>query len=209
MVRLSNRADQTWRHNLLSLMTSQLVSKTKVITITKHLLKWDTFLKKWAIPSTFSFIFGLFQTNNTISTTNQCEKMSSPSSIRCRDSNPRPLDRESPPITTRPGLPPLRYLFKYIGFGVCLEMGLKQLNACSIDFISLGSGSISTNNYPNSSCLYIDQIWHNTRRALFYVMCHGWEKQTLCFLFDHLRYLFWSDNNMAQIITSQIEGCKL
>ena len=29
-----------------------------------------------------------------------------PSSIRRRDSNPRPLDREPPPITTRPGLPP-------------------------------------------------------------------------------------------------------
>ena len=29
-----------------------------------------------------------------------------PSSIRCRDSNPRPLERESIPITTRPGLPP-------------------------------------------------------------------------------------------------------
>ena len=36
-------------------------------------------------------------------TTNICEKY--PSSIRCRDSNPRPLDHESPPITTRPGLP--------------------------------------------------------------------------------------------------------
>ena len=32
--------------------------------------------------------------------------MSCPSSIRRRDSNPRPLDREPPPITTRPGLPP-------------------------------------------------------------------------------------------------------
>ena len=32
--------------------------------------------------------------------------MSCPSSIRCRDSNPRPFERESPPITTRPGLPP-------------------------------------------------------------------------------------------------------
>ena len=29
-----------------------------------------------------------------------------PSSIRCRDSNPRPLECESLPITTRPGLPP-------------------------------------------------------------------------------------------------------
>ena len=29
--------------------------------------------------------------------------MSCPSSTRRRDSNPRPLERESPPITTRPG----------------------------------------------------------------------------------------------------------
>ena len=28
------------------------------------------------------------------------------SSIQCWDLNPRPLDHESPPITTRPGLPP-------------------------------------------------------------------------------------------------------
>ena len=34
-----------------------------------------------------------------------------PSSIRHRDSNPRPLERESPPITTRPGLPPLDLFF--------------------------------------------------------------------------------------------------
>ena len=31
-----------------------------------------------------------------------------PSSIWCRDSNPRPLEHVSPPITTRPGLPPKR-----------------------------------------------------------------------------------------------------
>ena len=29
-----------------------------------------------------------------------------PFSIRCWDSNPRPVEHESPPITTRPGLPP-------------------------------------------------------------------------------------------------------
>ena len=29
-----------------------------------------------------------------------------PSSIWCRDANPQPLERESLPITTRPGLPP-------------------------------------------------------------------------------------------------------
>ena len=37
--------------------------------------------------------------------------MSCPSSIRRRDSNPRPLDREPPPITTRPGLPPTLRFF--------------------------------------------------------------------------------------------------
>ena len=30
-----------------------------------------------------------------------------PSSILCRDTNSRPLAHESPPITTRPGLPPI------------------------------------------------------------------------------------------------------
>ena len=32
--------------------------------------------------------------------------MSCPPSVRCRDSNPQPSKFESPPITTRPGLPP-------------------------------------------------------------------------------------------------------
>ena len=52
-------------------------------------------------PVSFSFIFGLFQTNNT---TNQCEKC--PSSIPCWDSNSRPSQCESLPITTRPGFRP-------------------------------------------------------------------------------------------------------
>ena len=52
--------------------------------------------------------FQSFQTNNTIFTTNQCEKMSCPSSIWHRDLNPQPSERESPPITTRPGLQPIQ-----------------------------------------------------------------------------------------------------
>ena len=55
--------------------------------------------------------FRSFPTNNTIFTTNQCEKMSKcPSSIRRRDSNPRPYEHELSPITTRPGLPPSQAL---------------------------------------------------------------------------------------------------
>ena len=44
----------------------------------------------------------------TIFTTNICEKC--PSSIGSWDLNPRPLEHESPPVTTRPGLPPFHTL---------------------------------------------------------------------------------------------------
>ena len=54
----------------------------------------------------FFVYFRSFQTNNTFITSNHCEKMSCPPSVRCRDSNPQPSKFESPPITTRPGLPP-------------------------------------------------------------------------------------------------------
>ena len=55
--------------------------------------------------ASFSFIIGLFQTNiNTILQQINVEKC--PSSIRHWDSNPRPSESKSPPITTRPGLLP-------------------------------------------------------------------------------------------------------
>ena len=68
------------------------------------------FKKKMGQPLPIFIYFWSFQTTNTSFTTNQCEKMSSPSSIPCQDSNPRPLEHESSPITTRPGLPPERGL---------------------------------------------------------------------------------------------------
>ena len=70
------------------------------------------FLKKWANPGLFFVYFESFQTNNTIFTINKCEKMSCPSTI-WRNSNPRSSEHESPPITTRPGLPP--YLITLLG----------------------------------------------------------------------------------------------
>ena len=55
-------------------------------------------------PASFIMYFRYFQTNTTTNfITNICEKC--PSSMRCWDSNARPLECESPPITTRPGLP--------------------------------------------------------------------------------------------------------
>ena len=56
----------------------------------------------------FIFIF-VFETNIIIFTTNRCEKC--PSSIRCWDSNPRPLKHELSPITTRPGLRPYKLFY--------------------------------------------------------------------------------------------------
>ena len=58
-------------------------------------------------PRPLFHLFSSFQTNITIFTTNICEKMSWPSSIRHWDSNPRPSEHEFPPITTRPGREPL------------------------------------------------------------------------------------------------------
>ena len=50
-------------------------------------------------------LFSSFQANITIFTANKCEKC--PSSIQGWGSNPQPSEHESPPITTRPGLPPV------------------------------------------------------------------------------------------------------
>ena len=55
------------------------------------------YLLKHGPPSaSFSFVFALFTTN--------------PSSIWCQESNSLPSNYESPPSTTRPGLPPAYYL---------------------------------------------------------------------------------------------------
>ena len=48
-------------------------------------------------------LFNLFVSFQTIITTNNSAKC--PSSILYWDLNPQPLEHESPPITTRPGLP--------------------------------------------------------------------------------------------------------
>ena len=67
------------------------------------------FFKKIGQPRQLFHLFLSFQRHIiTIFTTNKCEKC--PSSIWCRDSNSRPLEHESPPITTRPGLTPKLYV---------------------------------------------------------------------------------------------------
>ena len=80
-------------------------------------------------PSLASFcLFSSFQTNISIFITKKCEK--SPSSIWWWDSNPWPLEHESPPITTRPGLPPLTIFL----WTVVIEVDQKSFtkNSCRL-----------------------------------------------------------------------------
>ena len=65
----------------------------------------STPIQKMGQPRPLFVHFRSLQIKNYFFTTNQCEKMSCPSSIWRWDSNPRPLKHESSPITTRPGLP--------------------------------------------------------------------------------------------------------
>ena len=51
------------------------------------------------------FIFGLFK-QTSLQILPQINVKKCPSSILCRDSNPRPLEHEGPLIATSPGLPP-------------------------------------------------------------------------------------------------------
>ena len=63
------------------------------------------FLKKWANPG----LFFIFQANNTIFSTNQCEKMSI--QYTAPGFEPQPLKHESSAITTSTGFPPINVRF--------------------------------------------------------------------------------------------------
>ena len=71
--------------------------------LSKHLVLVNLF-KKWAESGLFFIYFRSFQTHITIFATNKCEKMA------IQYTGPgfelTTLERESPPITTRPGLLP-------------------------------------------------------------------------------------------------------
>ena len=86
----------------MALYSFALIWAQKINNNNGHL---STFVKKWANHGLFFVYFRSFQTNFTIFTMNKCEEYTS--SIRRRESNPRHLERESLPITTRPGLPPI------------------------------------------------------------------------------------------------------
>ena len=79
------------------------------------------FLKNGPTPATFSFIFGLFK--QTLQFLQQIYVKKCPSSIQCRDLNPRRSEHESFPITTRPGLPPKFTISSFKCDDECHECG--------------------------------------------------------------------------------------
>ena len=83
-----------------------------------------TFFKKWDNPSLFFIYFRSFQTKLTIFITNKCEKC--PSSLQRWESNPRPLIRESLPITTRPARKWHFYALRSPSFYFYAFLGVKK-----------------------------------------------------------------------------------
>ena len=90
---------------------------------------------KWANHCLFFIYFPPFQTNNTIFITNKCEKMSCPSCIRHRDSNPQSLKHEMSPITIRPRLLSPNSLF--LSFTISSSLSLRGSVSFWLLFLSL------------------------------------------------------------------------
>ena len=72
------------------------------------------FSKNGPTPASFC-LFSVFS-NEHYKFLQQLYLKKCPSSIRCWNSNPRPLERESLLITTRPGLPPLQVLRCFVPY---------------------------------------------------------------------------------------------
>ena len=74
------------------------------------------YVKNGPTPASFR-LFSVFSNKHQYNFYNKLNwKNVNPSSIRHRDSNPRPFKHESSPITTRPGLPPQNKKFTFIFF---------------------------------------------------------------------------------------------
>ena len=79
-------------------------------------------------------------------------KMSCPSSIRRRDLNPRPLERESTPITTRPGLLCSKTKVKSLK----LTITFKMVHFYFLDFRPKNFTTLTTNSNNQQNYLLFD-----------------------------------------------------
>ena len=93
---------------------------------------YSYFFKNGPSPASFLFILGHFQTNiNTILQKINVKKC--PHSIQHWDLNTRPSERESPPTTTRPGLP-LSGLFTFAMLANRVNVVFRSTEMLSYEF---------------------------------------------------------------------------
>ena len=94
-----------WRHSLGSKRSGSRVENVPLLLTPLSEIVVFMYFFKVGNPWPLFNLFSSFQTISKILQQIYVEKY--PSSIRCWDLNPQPLKHESPPITTRQGLPPI------------------------------------------------------------------------------------------------------
>ena len=75
-------------------------------------------------PRPIFHLFSVFSTNQNNFYSKSMWKMSCPSILQCRDSNPQPLEHELSPITTWPALPPY-FSIVYVRTYLCSSFHFK------------------------------------------------------------------------------------
>ena len=116
------------------------------------------FFKNEQTPASFIIYFRSFQTNSTtILQQIPCEKC--PFSIQCQDLNPWLLEHESPPITTRPGLPPIKFdIFATID----VELRLTIFNKGPNWYLAFSSPVSKLAILPTNMPMLVQQILNQT-----------------------------------------------
>ena len=89
-----------------SIYLAFLLTHSKLTIFFLYLFLYSYFMSYPFNPGLFFVYFRSFSNKHHYNFYNKYMRKKCPSSIRCRDSNPRPSKRESLPFTTRPGLPP-------------------------------------------------------------------------------------------------------
>ena len=135
-------------------------------------------------PQPFLFIFGLFK--QTLQFLQQICVKKYPSSIWCQDLNPWPLERESLPITTRPGLPPYLPFTFFLSFFLSYPLSL-SLSLFSSSFVSL-------------------TFWHFIFRSH---LLFRWEKKRKRIQFLFSTFLFWPKWNWLEVADSVWPDCAI
>ena len=150
-------------------------------------------------PRPLFHLFLSFQTHITNFTTNRYVKKC-PSSIRCWDSNSRPLEHESPLITTRPGFSahPLvllrSALNSYFGKTISAKERERESWGCNerTTFFKLKTNYGMTSSWEVLLAFKNCQFWNSaTEPMVYHFKCkhrvlHRWSHQYLTYRWQHL-----------------------